>query len=106
MRDTFTDNSGHLDEGSYLRTVAESGVILDKSQAAAVVETEGSLLVLAGAGSGKTRVLTTRTAYMLREKNIDPRTIMLVTFTAKAAGEMKSRLHQYPEMKRSNISSS
>ena len=67
------------------------------------METEGSLLVLAGAGSGKTRVLTARTAYMLDVKKIDPRTIMLVTFTSKAAGEMKNRLLSYPEMKREQI---
>ncbi|MFK9095463.1 ATP-dependent helicase [Bacillus salipaludis] len=88
---------------SYLQELAESGTILDKSQAAAVKETEGSLLVLAGAGSGKTRVLTARTAYMLEAKHIDPSSIMLVTFTSKAAAEMKNRLLSYPNMKREKI---
>nr|WP_263328299.1 ATP-dependent helicase [Neobacillus sp. Marseille-Q6967] len=87
----------------YLNQLEEHGVILDTSQAAAVTETEGSLLVLAGAGSGKTRVLTARTAYMLHEKNIDPQSIMLVTFTSKAANEMKNRLASYPFMKREKV---
>lgn len=88
---------------SYLRQLASNGVVLDDNQSAAVMETEGSLLVLAGAGSGKTRVLTARTAYMLDVKQIDPRTIMLVTFTSKAAGEMKNRLLSYPEIKKEQI---
>ncbi|WHY02124.1 ATP-dependent helicase [Neobacillus sp. DY30] len=94
----------HLEHDSYLKDLSANGVILDKSQATAVMETEGALLVLAGAGSGKTRVLTARTAYMLDVKKIDPRTIMLVTFTSKAAGEMKTRLLSYPQMKKEQIS--
>jgi DNA helicase II / ATP-dependent DNA helicase PcrA len=96
-------STNHLEHDSYLKELAANGVVLDKSQTAAVVETEGSLLVLAGAGSGKTRVLTARTAYMLDVKKIDPRTIMLVTFTSKAAGEMKNRLTTYPQIKREQI---
>ncbi|MED4203468.1 UvrD-helicase domain-containing protein [Neobacillus mesonae] len=87
----------------YLQLLAENGVTLDENQAASVTQTEGSLLVLAGAGSGKTRVLTARTAYLLKVKQIDPRSIMLVTFTSKAASEMKNRLLSYPEMKRDQI---
>lgn len=83
---------------NYLHTLAQSGVILDSDQADAVSLAEGPLLVLAGAGSGKTRVLTTRTAFMIQEKEIDPKSIMLVTFTAKAAAEMKERLSRYPNM--------
>ncbi|WP_223592787.1 UvrD-helicase domain-containing protein [Neobacillus bataviensis] len=93
----------HQAGSPYLLLLAENGVVLDENQAAAVLETEGSLLVLAGAGSGKTRVLTARTAYMLEIKQINPRTIMLVTFTSKAASEMKNRLLSYPEMKREKI---
>jgi DNA helicase II / ATP-dependent DNA helicase PcrA len=99
-----TKGAKHLEQDSYLKELAANGVLLDESQSAAVVETEGSLLVLAGAGSGKTRVLTARTAYMLDFKKIDPRSIMLVTFTSKAAGEMKNRLTSYPQIKKEQIS--
>jgi DNA helicase II / ATP-dependent DNA helicase PcrA len=97
------EDSNHLEHDPYLKQLAVNDVILDEKQAKAVLETEGSLLVLAGAGSGKTRVLTARTAYMLDVKKIDPRTIMLVTFTSKAAGEMKNRLLSYPQIKREQI---
>ncbi|MCM3114255.1 UvrD-helicase domain-containing protein [Neobacillus sp. MER 74] len=97
-------DKNNLEELSpFLQQLAGSGVVLDESQAAAVKETDGSLLVLAGAGSGKTRVLTVRTAFMLAEKLIDPKTIMLVTFTSKAAAEMKHRLLSYPQIKRDKI---
>ncbi|MFC0271899.1 ATP-dependent helicase [Metabacillus herbersteinensis] len=69
------------------------GLPLDAEQEMAVKETDGPLLVLAGAGSGKTRVLTTRALYMIQEKNIDPKSMMLVTFTTKAAREMQDRIH-------------
>lgn len=65
---------------------------LDSNQLQAVSTIEGPLLVLAGAGSGKTRVLTTRTTTMITDHGIDPSSIMLVTFTSKAAKEMKERL--------------
>jgi DNA helicase II / ATP-dependent DNA helicase PcrA len=97
------EKSNPIERPPYLQYLSENGVQLDETQSAAVKETEGSLLVLAGAGSGKTRVLTARTAYMLAEKNIDPKSIMLVTFTSKAAGEMKSRLLAYPRMERGTI---
>lgn len=83
----------------------EHGFSLDANQMEAVSHTEGPLLVLAGAGSGKTRVLTARTAFMIQEKNVDPRSIMLVTFTAKAALEMKNRLKQYPGVNQQQIQS-
>jgi DNA helicase II / ATP-dependent DNA helicase PcrA len=82
---------------------AENGIPLDEYQAAAVQETEGSLLVLAGAGSGKTRVLTARTAYMIASKKVDPKSIMLVTFTSKSALEMKSRLLSYSQIDKGSI---
>ncbi|MBS4206065.1 UvrD-helicase domain-containing protein [Lederbergia citrea] len=76
----------------YFRGLEQQGIKLNRSQIDAVREVSGPLLILAGAGTGKTSVLVCRTGYLLRVEQVAPQNILLMTFTKKAADEMKERI--------------
>lgn len=84
----------------FFRSLENHGIKLNKSQLQAVRHFEGPALVLAGAGSGKTRVLTSRVGYLISCQRVPPRQILLLTFTKKASDEMKERLSTLPGLSR------
>ena len=67
---------------------------LNEEQKEAVLYNDGPLLIIAGAGAGKTKTLTTKIAYLIEEKNVSPYSILAITFTNKAAKEMKDRIYK------------
>ncbi|MRX71915.1 AAA family ATPase [Bacillus lacus] len=89
-----TISNVYTDQAELQSNTLFPGISFNSSQYEAITNVEGPMLVLSGAGSGKTRVLTARAAYMAVHRKIDPRSIMLVTFTSKAAKEMRDRLSQ------------
>src|SRR5579863_1596730 len=68
---------------------------LNSEQQKAVIATDGPMIILAGAGSGKTRVLTYKVMYLMLEKSVIPESILMITFTNKAAAEMKERMRKF-----------
>ncbi len=78
---------------------------LNKDQREAVLHTDGPAIILAGAGSGKTRVLTYKVMHLVTEKKVHPDNILMVTFTNKAAKEMKERIARYTETNKLTITS-
>ncbi|MGI2743967.1 UvrD-helicase domain-containing protein [Bacillus cytotoxicus] len=83
-------------DATFFRNLEQHGIKLNQKQIEAVRSVEGPVITIAGAGSGKTSVLTSRVAYMMTEKQIHPGNIMLLTFTKKAAEEMKERISSLP----------
>ncbi|NOU93698.1 AAA family ATPase [Paenibacillus sp. LMG 31456] len=91
--DIVTDNDN---DASFFRDLEEQGILLNAPQIEAVRHFDGPLLTLAGAGSGKTTVLVCRAAYLVTVHQVDPRRLLLVTFSKKAAEEMRERISLMP----------
>jgi DNA helicase-2/ATP-dependent DNA helicase PcrA len=91
-------------DSTYFRELEKKGIYLNEAQIEAVRHIEGPLLTLAGAGSGKTSVLVSRTGYLIHVHHVHPRHILLVTFSKKAAGEMKDRIGMLPGLSKAEAS--
>lgn len=97
-RDLIRDDAP---DAAFFRGLESQGLLLNRAQIQAVRHTQGPLLTLAGAGSGKTSVLVSRTGYLIAAKSVDPSSILLVTFSSKAAAEMKERIMALPGLRSS-----
>ncbi|MFC7395013.1 UvrD-helicase domain-containing protein [Scopulibacillus cellulosilyticus] len=86
----------HEPDAFYFRALERQNIFLNKPQIEAVRHIDGPVLTLAGAGSGKTSVLISRTGYLINVNHVAPGNILLVTFTKKAADEMKNRISRLP----------
>ncbi|MFD1957414.1 ATP-dependent helicase [Paenibacillus thailandensis] len=86
----------HERDAYFFRALEAGGIRLNERQIEAVRHQDGPLLTLAGAGSGKTSVLVSRTAYLLAVRGVKPEQVLLVTFSKKAADEMQSRIGRMP----------
>ncbi|WP_456272127.1 UvrD-helicase domain-containing protein [Bacillus sp. AK031] len=91
------------EDAFYYRLLEQSGISLNPRQLEAVRHSDGPCLTLAGAGSGKTSVLVSRTGYLLQVKGIAPENILLLTFSKKAAMEMKQRVSLLPNMNKRQV---
>lgn len=91
-----------MEDAFYFRALEEEGILLNGPQIEAVRHGEGPLLTLAGAGCGKTTVLSARTGYLIAVRGIPASQILLVTFTSKAASEIKGRIARIPCIKPSD----
>ncbi|AHV95193.1 UvrD-helicase domain-containing protein [Paenibacillus sabinae] len=87
---------GEEPDAGYFRTLEQGGILLNASQIAAVRHGDGPLLTLAGAGSGKTSVLVCRTGYLLSVRRVSPGRLLLLTFSSRAAAEMRERIGRLP----------
>ncbi|CAM4468387.1 DNA helicase-2/ATP-dependent DNA helicase PcrA [Paenibacillus endophyticus] len=85
-------------DSGFFRSLEQYGISLNRPQLAAVRHNHGPALTLAGAGSGKTSVLVCRTAYLLAVRRVQPQHILLMTFSKKAADEMRGRIRSLPAL--------
>ncbi|MFA9560580.1 UvrD-helicase domain-containing protein [Evansella sp. AB-rgal1] len=99
IHDNVSDSSS-IDENEtiFFKEIERIGITLNKPQKKAVSHYQGPILTIAGAGSGKTSVIVCRTGYLLSVKGVQARNLLLVTFTKKAAEEMKQRLSALPRI--------
>lgn len=97
---SFDIVSNDAEDAIFFRSLEQQGIYLNTSQIQAVRHGDGPLLTIAGAGSGKTSVLVSRTGYLITMRQVAPRNILLVTFTSRAAAEMKDRIARLPGISR------